>query len=104
LDQITRLDLCSLLVDEDGNYDSSKKIVPVCRFSLHHLLNSQIRIYKTKGYPSGRIERLINLFSGQDEAYFFTHLGQIYCDSYSKTTGTSEYGNRRAKMEKKFLT
>lgn len=98
LDQITRLDLCSLLVDEDGNYDNSKRIVPVCRFSLHHLLNSEIRIYKTKGYPTGSIEHHIGSFSYQDEAYFFTYQGQLYCGSYSKTTGTLEYGNIHNKL------
>ena len=101
LDQIPRLDLCDLLVDEQGDYDHTKNAVPVCRFSLQHLLNSQRRIYKTKGYLADSVERLIELYSSQEEAYLFTYQNELYCDTYSSKTGTIKYGNIHKNLEMK---
>lgn len=101
LDQIPRLDFCELLVDEDGCYDSSPEIVPICRFSLPLLLNSQVRIYKASGLDSRNTERLIRCYDDQDEAFLFTYHGQLYTASFSATTGTLEFGNQLRKLEEK---
>lgn len=103
LDQIPRLDISYLFVDNDGDYSHRNDIAPVCRFSLHHFLNSQIRNYKTMRYSPDQIERLIDLRTSHDEAFLFTYQGELYCDTYSEITGTVEYGNRHHKLEKKVL-
>ena len=101
LDQIPRLDFCELLVGEDSCFDSSVNIVPVARFSLVSLLNSQKRVYKAKLYDSGHIARLIKLFEYQDEAFLFTFKGMLYCDSFSSRTGTKEYGRQHSRLNQK---
>lgn len=100
LDQIPRLDICTLFVDKDGNYSPCEEIIPVCRFSLQHFVNSQTRNYKTMRYNADHIERLIDLRSSHDEAFLFTYEGTLYCDTFSQTTGTIEYGNRHRKLKK----
>lgn len=101
LDQIPRLDFCELLVDEDVCFDSSPNIVPVARFSLAALLNSERRVYKAKGFDSDYIRRLIKRFDHNEEAFLFTFEGQLYCDSFSPTTGTKEFGNVLLKLRQK---
>ena len=101
LDQIPRLDFCELLVDEDGCFDSSQSIIPICRFSLASLLSSKVRIYKSKLYDSAHIERMMRNNRFQDEAFFFTYEGQLFCDSFSSKTATVQFGNQLSKLEKK---
>ncbi|MEH6454794.1 MAG: hypothetical protein V7749_00600 [Cocleimonas sp.] len=101
LDQIPRLDFCELLLDEDDCFDCSPNIVPVARFSIVSLLNSQRRVYKAKGYDSDYTRRLIKHYAHHEEAFLFTYKGQLYCDSFSSKTGTQEYGNQLIKLRQK---
>lgn len=101
LDQIPRLDFCELLIDQDGCFDSSQSVIPICRFSLTSLLSSQARIYKSKLYNSSQIEKMMSNLPFQDEAFLFTYEGQIFCDSFSSRTATVQFGNQLSKLEKK---
>lgn len=99
LDQIPRLDISTLFISNNGDYDHANHIEPVCRFSLQHFLSSQTRIYKTMRYSSDHIARLIKSRKSHDEAFLFTYKGNLYCDTYSQITGTVEHGNTHQKLQ-----
>lgn len=103
LDQIPRIDFCELLLDADAdfNYTGHDNIEVMCRFSLVSLLNSDRRIYKSKGYNTDHINRIMEGFNYQDEALLFTVDGQLYCDSFSSKTGTKRYGEYHKKLKGK---
>jgi hypothetical protein len=100
LDQLPRLDFCKLLVAAENSYDGNH-IIPICRFSITTFFTSQRRIYKASGYSSDHIERIFRSFSYHEEAFMFTYMNQLYCDSFSSKSGTKDYGVVQEKLTKK---
>lgn len=99
LDQIPRKDFCDQLFDENKDFIEGDDIEMICRFSLVSLLNSERRVYKTKGYNNEQTHRAMKKYDNQSEAFFFTVDGQLYCDSFSLKTGTKQYGENHAKIK-----